>query len=381
MNEPNTILIVDDNPRNLQVIGNLLRDKSYKVAVATGGAEAIKLAEKLIPDLILLDIMMPGMDGYETCIKIKEIPEAKEIPIIFLTAKTETEDIVKGFEVGGVDYITKPFRPNEVFARINSHIELKKSKAIIEEQYNELQNQNNKLKTLIEERSEVFAIAAHDLKNPIGGILSAINMMIDFKDLNEHDKLSYSTNIKLAAEQMLQIVLDLLDTAAIDDGRIKLDICCFSIKDLVNQFVFRYNQRAGQKNIKLITEFDPDNYYISSDIKYLGHIFENLLSNALKYSPFNSNIIIKTCLSETPNFLRVEVIDFGPGIREQEEVKLFKKFSKLSNKPTNNESSTGLGLSIAKNLSEKLGGKVGYKKNEEGGSIFYIEMPICEEGL
>lgn len=134
MNEKIIILIVDDNQENLKVISNFLKKKGYKIALALNGKSAFKVLDNNKIDLILLDIMMPGMDGFEVCKILKEKPGTKEIPIIFLTAKTDTEDIVKGFKIGGADYITKPFNKEELFARVNNHIQLKRIKDLLKEQ-------------------------------------------------------------------------------------------------------------------------------------------------------------------------------------------------------------------------------------------------------
>ena len=166
------VLIVDDIPENLQVLGNILSAYGLDIGVATDGLQALENVKFQKPDLILLDIMMPGMDGFEVCEKLKSNPETSNIPVIFLTAKSQTEDIVKGFEVGAVDYVTKPFNSAELLVRVFNHLELKKAKDKIE-------RQNDELKEMNDAKNKFFSIISHDLRGPFSGLLGLTSLIIN----------------------------------------------------------------------------------------------------------------------------------------------------------------------------------------------------------
>lgn len=366
------IFIVDDQERNLEVLGSLLRSNSYNVMIASSGMEALKMVEKKLPDLILLDIMMPKMDGYEVCQRLKENDLTKELPIIFLTAKSETEDLVKGFRLGGMDYITKPFSNEELLVRIKNHLELKSSKDII-------LKQNQELIKLNKDKNHFLSIAAHDLKNPLftvkgfSQLISKKNSNLDMKDIRD-----YADYISTTADQCLQIIINLLDVNAIEEGAMRLVISKFDLDSILQEVVDSYLHKAANKNIKLFFEAEDENNLITADINKVKQIIDNLVSNAVKFSPQDKSIFInskKIINEEGDNVALVSIIDEGPGITEEDKCKMFKKFSKLSAQPTGEENSTGLGLSIVKSLSEAMNGKVWCESKSGEGATFFVEFP------
>lgn len=367
------ILIIDDQIENLQILGNILSINKYKKSVATNGFEALEIAERLLPDLILLDIMMPDIDGYETCRRLKENEKTKDIPVIFLTAKTQIEDILEGFKIGGVDYISKPFNHEELLIRIKTHLELKKSKDII-------LNQNEILEGLIDEKNEILSIAAHDLKNPLQVMMGFAKMIVNNSDsLTTDDIKEFAQDINSAGESMIRIISDLLEINRAEQGTIDLRIEETDIIDFTSYIVDQYRVKAKEKNIQIHFLPDCNDRVISTDTQKYRQILENLVSNAIKFSNFNKNIYIKTDLvrNNGKNYFKLIVEDEGPGIPEQDKEKLFVKFASIGTFPTNNEGSTRLGLAIVKLLAEIMYGKV-YCNTEEGKcSEFIVELP-CE---
>jgi two-component system, sensor histidine kinase and response regulator len=366
------ILIVDDQPENLQILGNILGIYNYKKALANNGFEALEVAEKVRPDLILLDIMMPNMDGYEVCERLKLNPITADIPVIFLTAKSQDEDIIHGFEKGGVDYITKPFKQNELLVRIKTHIDLKKSHDLIK-------FQNEALVKLNQDKSELMSITAHDLKNPL-------QVMVGFSKLLEENTEQFTSveikeiakDIKDAGESMFRIISDLLDLNAVEEGAVSFNLEKFNINDLIRSIIDQYRHAAKDKDISIELLRTPQ-LYIESDPGRIAQIFDNLISNALKFSPMGKKIFITTDLVTQEHSrkkrVQVRVKDEGPGIAPEDFEKLFVKFARLRAKPTNNENSTRLGLSIVRKFTELLEGKVWCESEYGQGATFILELP------
>ncbi len=369
------VLIVDDTKENLQVLGNILRENKYKIVLANNGSEALAIVAKRLPDLILLDIMMPDMDGFEVCSRLKADERTMHIPVIFLTAKTETEDIVRGFKLGGIDYITKPFKHEELLIRVKTHVALKKARDLIVEQ-------NEKLELLNKEKNNFLSIAAHDLKNPITAIKGFSKIIEDENTtLSQEELIDFSKEIRVTAESMFQIVVDLLDINAIEEGKINFSIEPFNIDDFIKSKIDNYKLRAAEKSITINFINNTGNSIVNADSNKVGQVFENLLSNALKFSPFNKNIWIKSekiTLGDGREFIEISVKDEGPGLTEDDKSKLFGKFAKLSARPTNEESSTGLGLSIVKRLAEAMGGATRCESTYGEGAAFIFTVRVKE---
>jgi two-component system sensor histidine kinase/response regulator len=362
------ILVVDDILRNLQVIGNILEDEGYEISVATNGEEALEIVQEEIPDLILLDVMMPGMNGFEVCRRLKEMEKIKEIPVIFLTAKTETEDIIKGFEIGGVDYISKPFKKEELLIRIKTHLQLKFSKEIIVQK-------NIRLEQLNKEKNEFLGIAAHDLKNPLSTIKGYAELMeIDAANMSSDEIIEFAGQIKSMSQYMFQIIIDLLDMNAIEEGKMKMNPVDFEVVTVIMNGLSKFTAPSQKKNINI--KFEPESYSLSAfaDEGRTQQVLDNLVSNALKFSPFDKNIYVKTYPFDMERVC-IEIKDEGPGISEEDQKKLFGKFTKLTARPTGNENSTGLGLSIVKKIVENMGGMIWCESTLGEGASFKFTLP------
>ncbi len=370
MNEgkPPFIIIVDDIVKNLQVLGTMLEEENFDVAVAQDGFEALDIIEADPPDLILLDIMMPEINGYEVCEKLKQNEKTKDIPVIFLTAKNESEDVVAGFKIGGVDYVTKPFNKDELLVRIKTHLELKYSKDII-------LRQNAKLRELNDEKNEFLGIAAHDLKNPLSGI-KGLAELIAMGNMEEAEIIDFANHIKTSAEFMFGLITDLLDINSIEEGKLNLNCEVFPINALLNNAILEFKQRAEAKNIELISNIKTTYVMVNLDMPKTRQVIENIISNAIKFSPLNKQIYINSSVEKSNNFVLIEVQDQGPGISSEDMKKLFGKFARLSARPTADEHSTGLGLSIVKKLVEAMGGKIWCESQPGKGSSFKFTFPI-----
>lgn len=359
------LLIVDDNPLNLKVLEEHFKGFGFKITICKSGIEAIDICKNDIPDLVLLDIMMPMMDGFQVIDELKKNELTADIPIIFLTARTQTDDIVNGFTKGAVDYIMKPFNPEELTARVTTHLKMK-------DLVTKLEDQNKKLIELNAEKNHFLGIAAHDMKNPIYSISMLAKSLRDEKNISREDIEDFSNDIINTADRMLILIKDLLDINAIEQGMMKFDITNFDLLESLSSISDIYSERATAKKIKIYFEPRNDSYFIKTDKRAVFQVLDNLISNAIKFSPFGKNIYLE--IEETTDTILVSVKDEGPGISSEDKTKLFGKFSKLSAQPTADESSTGLGLSIAKNYVEALGGKIWCESNFGEGAKFIFEL-------
>ncbi|MEQ8167904.1 MAG: response regulator, partial [Candidatus Eremiobacterota bacterium] len=239
------ILIVDDTRVNLQLLGKILMKVNYELAIANSGYEALDMLREIKPDLILLDIMMPGIDGYDVCKTLKSSPETKDIPVIFLTARSEKEDIVTGFEMGAVDYVTKPFNSSELLARVKTHLELKHARDL-------LAKQNEKLKQLNDLKNEFLGMAAHDLRNPIGSITTTLSYILEYIGSNLTEKqVKFLRNIEKAGKYMNVLLYDLLDLTAIESGKLTLKLMEEDYISFVKENIVLNQMLADKKAITI----------------------------------------------------------------------------------------------------------------------------------
>ena len=352
-----TILVVDDTPTNLQVMVGFLAAHGYRTIIAEDGTEAVEQVVRSRPDMILLDVAMPEMDGFEACRRIKALPGAKEIPVLFLTARTEISDKLKGFEVGAVDYITKPIQKEEVIARVETHLLLVEQK--------------RQVQAMLEQRQRFMRIAAHDLRN----LLAVVSGYAEFglvKANGQQDLAGAFGRIRDAGLHMKAIIDEFLALRLLEQaGEGKTDR--FQLEQVLLQLVDQSRFAAQAKGINLASDLPHGAMPARGNLAHTHQILTNYFSNAIKYSPRGTRIL----LAATPRdgLWRVEVRDQGPGVLPAERKDLFVEFAKISNKPTGGETSTGIGLSIVKALAEAQGGRVGAEFPDTGGSIFWLEVP------
>jgi len=354
------ILVVDDISKNLQVVGTILRNEGYHVMPATSGLQALERVSAQPPDLILLDLMMPEMDGLEVCSRLKAEPLTRQIPVIFLTASNEMEHLMKGFEAGAVDYITKPFNAPELLARVRTHLELKHAR--------------ERLREMNEEKNEFMGIAAHDLRNPLSAIQGYAEMIIeDAQSLAHRDLEGNGQRIREAAKRMTEMVQNFLDANRIERGELKLNMAISDLSPLLQSVLETQSPHATAKGQMIQLELPPTPTLALADVSITLQVFENLVSNAVKYSPPGKKIFVR--LKAEAGVVRFEVEDQGPGLSKEDQKKLFGKFARLSAKPTGGEHSTGLGLSIVKRLVEAMNGKVWCESELGMGAKFIDTIP------
>jgi signal transduction histidine kinase len=356
------ILIVDDTPKNIQVLGKTLHDLGYNVSIATSGSQALESVRKEYPDLILLDIQMPEMDGFEVCKILKANLNTKEIPIIFLTAVIESEKIVNGFELGAVDYITKPFNTAELNKRVATHIEIKQSR--------------EKLKDLNATKDKFFSIIAHDLKNPFSTLLGFSKLLFENAPTYTTDQVQeYAQIMNNTARQSYTLLENLMQWAKSQTGKITVIPRNSSMDDLLLTTIPIVNGSALKKNITIESKISKDDL-VYVDNSLTTTILRNLLTNAIKFTKTNGKVIVAT--QRKGKFLEVSITDTGVGIDPKNIDKLFRIDSKISSPGTDSETGTGLGLILCKEFVEKQGGRIWVTSELGKGSTFTFTLPLME---
>jgi signal transduction histidine kinase len=362
------ILAVDDDRINLRIIGGILRHEGYEIAEAASGEQALEVYSTFQPNLVLLDVMMPGIDGFTTCRTLKRTYGDACAPVIFVTAKSEADDIVMGFDAGGVDYLTKPFRPKEVVARIRTHL----SNQQLVEQQKLLVDQLSKANAA---KDRFLGMCAHDLRNP----LSSIRGLAELMDENAIGELTAEQReivqtIHGASQSMLQLVNELLDVATIEAGHLKLAKEPTSVVEIVERSVYLSNIEAAKKNTHIEMVKANGDPVVDVDRNKIRQVVDNLISNAVKYSPRGS--VITVMIHSNESVAGFAVRDNGPGIPESERHKLFKDYGRLSALPTDGEKSTGLGLAICRKIVEAHDGTIGVENIPGRGCEFVVSLPL-----
>ena len=358
-NSKDQILVVDDQPENLKIIASKLTPE-YTLSIANNGMNALKILEKSIPDLILLDIMMPEMDGFEVCKRIRENKRTKDVPIIFLTAKTALEDIIKGFDSGAVDYITKPFNPAEMSVRVKNHLNLYHAKQEIE--------QINK------EKDKFFSIIAHDLRSPFIAIVGFSKLLLEKANRNDLKGVSkYAQIILQSSEHVLDLQMNLMDWAQAQTGRMEFNPEHFEIDKLINEVALLYQDIARNKSI-LIKEELLLNILVNADKAMISTVIRNLVSNAIKYGAPDAPV--RTVIVGDATDVRFGVTNSGPTIERSALEQIFDPFTRCfaAGLGNVNHASPGLGLFIVREVARAHGGEVAVH-SAEGVTVFDVLLP------
>ncbi len=353
------ILVVDDQPANIQIVGSVLGKLGHEIIPASDGAVALKRVALRPPDLILLDLLMPGLDGFAVCRQLKENPGWKDIPIIFLSAADDKELIVRALESGGVDYLTKPFSQAELVSRVRTQLALK--------------NARDHLKQLAEDKDELLGILAHDLKSCLGGInISADLLHRRAESLNDPKLAQLSENIVRSSAQSLAFVKEFLANVKADHG-FKIQPAPVNLADVAAATVRQYQEAARRKNLEIRTDWPAEPVIALADATALDQVLDNLVSNALKFSPPGKKIFVtvQSALRHTECVVR----DEGPGFTAEDKERMFRRYERLSARPTGGEPSSGLGLSIVRKLVHTMNGELFCESAAGQGAAFIVRLP------
>ena len=425
------VLIAEDSPTQAMQLQMILEEYGYEVLYGINGKEAYDLLdEDNLPDMIISDIIMPEMDGYEFCSKVKGNEKTKNIPVILLTQLSKPDDVIKGLQSGADNFISKPYSDKFLFDRIsdimlnqeirkrspnldinmeiyfggqkyrlnsnrmqildlllstyynaiNKNQELEDKNIELKKLHKEMKIKNIQLKKLNEEKNQIMGIAAHDLRSPLctlSGYLYLVTESLEENMIPDQDKI-FST-LNRTTDYMLNLITDVLDYSKIEAGQIELKKEKFDLVAFMDEVIEMNNILASPKNITIHSGYTDDEIIVIADSNKIKQVMDNLLSNAIKYSEQNTMVIVNFTILE--NELQISVIDQGKGIPIAEQDKLFKPFATTSVKSTGGEKSTGLGLVSVKKIVETHGGRIWLKSKEGVGSQLFFTIPHTSSGI
>ncbi|OGG45228.1 MAG: hypothetical protein A3F84_11060 [Candidatus Handelsmanbacteria bacterium RIFCSPLOWO2_12_FULL_64_10] len=383
------ILLVDDTEANLDVLCALLEVEGYRIAMAPNGEIALRIAGRVRPDLILLDVMMPDMDGFEVCRRLKQNEGTREIPVIFITAENLTKSVVTGFEVGGVDYITKPFHNEEVLARVRTHLQ-------IDRLTRHLEAANRQIQEATERKSRFLASMSHELRTPMNAIIGFTSLVLrrgaDQLSAQHRDNLVKVTE---SAHHLLNLINDILDLSKIEAGRMEVNPARFDVKGLIASCCEAVSPLV-RPGVTLRYEVSDEVGEAHTDKGRLQQILTNLLSNALKFTEKGE---VKVRVARPPtadrrpppsipgppssvvgrpsedSFLEIAVSDTGVGIPADALGYIFEEFRQVAGSHQR-QKGTGLGLAITKGWTELLGGTISVESEVGKRSTFTVRIPM-----
>jgi two-component system, sensor histidine kinase and response regulator len=365
------ILVVDDTPANLQLLSAMLKEAGHRVRVVPSGALALSSAANRVPDLILLDISMPQMDGYEVCRRLKGDPALAAVPVLFISALSEPLDKVKAFGSGGVDYITKPFQVEEVAARVRTHLEHRRMQRALEQRALELENKNEALRLSEKLRENLVHMIVHDMRTPLSGLLASLQFLEE--DTARNLPVESQGDLKhaaIAGRRLAQMIDDMLDITRLEAGKLAVERTRVRVGELFERALESLGGLLKGRHLRVTVSAELE---ATGDAELLRRVLVNLLGNALKFTPEEGRI--ELAAEPLTRALRVTVTDDGPGIEPRYHAQIFDKFEQVAARKDGSLRSTGLGLTFCKLAVEAHQGRIGIDSTPGKGSIFWFELP------
>lgn len=361
-----TIMLVDDTPANLDLLGEMLRSRGYRVVAFPSGPLALAAANRHPPDLILLDIDMPEMNGFEVCERLKSAPSpaVRDVPVIFLSALTETADKLRAFGLGGVDYITKPFQFDEAAARVRTHLQLRA-------QQRALAAANERLRHLEETRDALVHMVVHDMRSPLTVVMSNLEWLEEVP--HDPDVVQALADSSAACRGLAAMINSLLDVSRLEAAQLPVESVPTDVRSLALQVWHDVHARRDSRTVELALpeSLDP----VRCDPALVRRVLGNLLDNALKFTGERGLVRLHVVRPPEGRTVRIEVEDDGPGIPPALHARIFDKFFQVDARKQGVKRSTGLGLTFCKLAVEAQGGRIGVDSDTGRGSRFWFELP------
>lgn len=359
---PAQILIVDDTPANLQLLAGLLRERGYKVRPVPSGPLALEAARAQPPDLILLDISMPGMDGYEVCRRLKQDDALCDIPVLFVSALNETTDKVAAFAAGGVDFVTKPFQIDEVAARVRIHLELRRREQQLSQGF-------LRLSQLEQQRDAFVHMVVHDMKSPLTGIGLSLELLRDMLPPEAAEMRDIADGALTSARQLTQMAEQMLLLSKAESGNLTPMLTDTDLPALASLVVQALRGGACGRRLELT---GAGRLLCRCDAEMVRRVIQNLLSNALKFSP--SGALVTVNIAEQAGDAVLSVTDQGPGIAPEHQAIIFEKYKQAPD--GQNKLGTGLGLAYCRMAVDAHKGRISVKSERGKGSVFEVRLPL-----
>ena len=395
----NTILIIDDNPTNLGVLVDYLEAFGLEIMTARSGQDGLEKAVYFPPDLILLDVMMPGIDGFETCRRLKKNEVTRDIPVIFITALTNTEDKVVGFQVGAIDYITKPFQQAEVLARVTTHLQLRGLTEHLEQKVEERTEALNQayqtLERLDKAKADFIDVMSHELRTPMTAVDGYTQLLKEYTTLSDDPQASdLMDKILIGSERMLGIINHIFDATRIENNVLTLRRVPLALDEVIGTVCQEFEPVLAQRELTLICDNLKDLGMIEGDNRLLSKAFYHLIINAIKYTPNGGQISIAgrhKVLEAEPLQIEIVIKDTGIGLDPEHHLLIFERFYQVAPVASHFSGATsykgggpGLGLTIAKSVISRHGGQVwveseGQDEETFPGCRFFVRLPIKED--
>lgn len=364
------ILVVDDNAENRALAQATLEDEGYRVTLASGGEEGLAtfLAER--PDCVLLDVRMPGTDGFAVCSRIRALPSGSETPIVFLTAQRDLDTFDKALRAGGDDFLTKPVRPTELVLRVQAALKLSRLSGELRQTFEQLRRQRDDLLRLQLQKERLSAFVVHDLKNPVNAMDLHAQVLLSERGLSDRAR-SSATHIREEARALLRLLLNLLDISKSEEGQLVARGEKIQIEPLFTEVVEAFALKAQNAGVSLVRQ--PQVQSLEGDRDLLRRVIENLLDNAIRHAPAKSEVTLTAKAAGAS--VELTVADAGPGIAPELRGKIFERFVQLeAGEPGGVRTGRGLGLAFCKLAVEAHGGTIAVEAANPG-TLFVVRLP------
>lgn len=359
-----SVLVVDDTIENLRLLSDLLGEQGYDVRAVTSGRQALQAVEHDLPELILLDVTMPDMDGFEVCRRLKATDRAKDVPVIFLTALVDTADKLRAFNAGGVDYVTKPFQFEEVLARVKTHVALRRAQLALTVSY-------ERLRALEQLRDDLVHMIVHDMRSPLAALQLDLNLMKRSATVLSGDSPDALDAALASAGRLNRMTDELLDVSRLEQGRMPIERGAWNLTEMAHDVRSSFQNLDRGRTIEIES---VGQVQATCDGSLVRRVLENFVSNGIRHTPPGSRINIT--LTNQPGRVRVSVQDEGRGVPPEARQKIFEKFGTVAARHERTYHSIGLGLAFCKLAIEAQGGTIGVDSSIPVGSTFWFELPL-----
>ena len=365
-----TVLVVDDNGDNRALARATLEDEGYRVLEATGGEEGVQAFAKHVPDCVLLDVRMPGVDGFTACTRIRELPEGRQTPIIFLTAQRDIDTFDRARSSGGTDFLTKPIRPAELVVRVQTALEIRRLGAAVRDSYERIQRQRDDLMRAQLQKERLSAFIVHDLKNPVNAIDLHAQVLLHNAELPPSARDSVQ-HIREGARSLLRLVVNLLDVSKSEEGKLTPRYGEVDLQRLTADVFEELSLRARGAGVSL--EHAIEARKVKADADLLRRVIENLVENAIRHAPEGSEVRLTGDLHDEG--IEIRVADAGRGVAPELRTKIFEPFVQAeSGERVIARSGRGLGLTFCKLAIEAHGGRI-WVEDANPGAVFCVRIP------